>query len=34
MTPTIMWTNDEVTKVGAAEELAIASLRHDGTLRT
>src|SRR5262245_50760057 len=28
------WTNDELTKIGAAEELKIASLRRDGTLRT
>ena len=28
-----MWTNDELTKIGAAEELKIASLRRDGTLR-
>jgi hypothetical protein len=27
------WTNDELTKIGAAEELHIASLRRDGTLR-
>jgi hypothetical protein len=27
------WTNDEFTKVGAAEELEIAPLRRDGTLR-
>lgn len=27
------WTNDELSKVGAAEELEIASLRRDGTLR-
>jgi len=27
------WTNDELTKIGAAEELEIASLRQDGTLR-
>jgi len=26
------WTNDELIKIGAAEELRIASLRHDGTL--
>ena len=30
MTP---WTNDELTKIGAAEELQIASRRRDGTLR-
>ena len=28
-----MWTSDELTKIGTAEELAIASLRRDGTLR-
>src|SRR5512138_788526 len=27
------WTNDELNKIGKAEELQIASLRHDGTLR-
>jgi hypothetical protein len=27
------WTNDELTRIGAAEELEIASLRRDGTLR-
>jgi hypothetical protein len=27
------WTPDELDKVGGAEELAIASLRRDGTLR-
>ena len=27
------WTNDELNKIGAAEELKIASLRKDGTLR-
>jgi hypothetical protein len=27
------WTNDELTKIGTAEELEIASLRDDGTLR-
>ena len=26
------WTSDELTRIGAAEELKIASLRHDGTL--
>ena len=30
MTP---WTSDELTKIGKAEELEIASLRADGTLR-
>jgi hypothetical protein len=27
------WTKDELTKIGAADELQIASLRRDGTLR-
>ena len=27
------WTSDELNKVGSAEELQIASLRSDGTLR-
>ena len=27
------WTSDELNKVGTAEELEIASLRRDGTLR-
>src|SRR5512135_2997144 len=27
------WTNDEITKIGTAEELQIASRRSDGTLR-
>jgi hypothetical protein len=27
------WTSDELDKIGAAEELHIASLRRDGTLR-
>ena len=27
------WTSDELTKIGKAEELQIASLRRDGTLR-
>jgi hypothetical protein len=27
------WTSDELTKIGTAEELGIASLRCDGTLR-
>ena len=29
----IQWTSDELNKIGAAEELQIASLRQDGTLR-
>ena len=28
-----IWTNDELNKIGRAEELQIASLRRDGTLR-
>ena len=27
------WTNDELNRIGKAEELQIASLRRDGTLR-
>ena len=27
------WTSDEINKIGRAEELEIASVRHDGTLR-
>lgn len=27
------WTNDELNKIGTAEELQVASLRNDGTLR-
>jgi hypothetical protein len=27
------WTRDELTKIGTAEELKIASMRRDGTLR-
>ena len=27
------WTSDELTKIGTADELQIASLRRDGTLR-
>jgi hypothetical protein len=27
------WTSDELDKFGVAEELQLASLRHDGTLR-
>ena len=30
----IPWTSDELNKIGTAEELRIASLRRDGTLRT
>jgi hypothetical protein len=29
----ITWTSEELNKIGAAEELQIASLRRDGTLR-
>jgi hypothetical protein len=29
----IPWTNDELNKIGTAEELEIAPLRQDGTLR-
>jgi len=29
----ITWTSDELNKIGNAEELQIASLRRDGTLR-
>jgi hypothetical protein len=28
------WTSDELSKIGAAEELQIESVRRDGTLRT
>ncbi len=28
-----VWTSDELNKIGTAEELKIASLRRDGTLR-
>lgn len=28
-----IWTNDELNKIGRAEELQIASLRREGTLR-
>jgi hypothetical protein len=31
--PMITWTSEELTKIGTAEELQIASLRRDGTLR-
>jgi hypothetical protein len=27
------WTSDELDRIGAAEELKLASVRHDGTLR-
>jgi hypothetical protein len=27
------WTSDELDQIGAAEELDLASMRHDGTLR-
>jgi len=29
-----MWTSDELNKIGTAEELQIAALRRDGTLRS
>jgi len=29
----VAWTSEELTKIGTAEELEIASLRRDGTLR-
>jgi hypothetical protein len=29
----ITWTSDELNKIGSAEELRIATLRRDGTLR-
>jgi hypothetical protein len=29
----VAWSNDELQKIGAAEELRLASLRSDGTLR-
>src|SRR5438874_3327966 len=32
-TPMTEWTGDELTKIGSAEEMQIASLRGDGTLR-
>jgi hypothetical protein len=31
--PMTTWTSDELNKIGTAEELQIASLRQDGTLR-
>jgi hypothetical protein len=31
--PTTSWTNDELSAIGRAEELELASLRTDGTLR-
>jgi hypothetical protein len=31
--PMTMWTSDELTRIGTAEELEIASLRRNGTLR-
>jgi len=33
MIATTVWTNDELTKIGAADELELAPLRRDGTLR-
>src|SRR5262249_33997622 len=32
-TPMTKWTNEELNKIGTAEELEIASVRTDGTLR-
>ena len=29
----VMWTSDELNRIGKAEELQIASIRSDGTLR-
>jgi len=34
MAATTAWTNDELSKIGAADELQIAPLRQDGSLRT
>jgi len=31
--PLNVWTSDELSKIGSAEEVRIASLRRDGTLR-
>src|SRR6266513_1109753 len=31
--PMTTWTSDELTRIGATDELEIASLRDDGTLR-
>ncbi len=31
--PNISWTSDELEKIGSADELEIAGLRRDGTLR-
>jgi hypothetical protein len=31
--PMTAWTSDELTKIGTAEELKLASVRRDGTLR-
>jgi hypothetical protein len=28
------WTNDELTRIGSADELELASARPDGTLRS
>ena len=33
MTTTATWTGDELSRIGGAEELEIASTRRDGTLR-
>jgi hypothetical protein len=32
--PITTWTSDELARIGDAEELEVASLRHDGTLRS
>jgi hypothetical protein len=32
-TPTTIWTSDELTTIGAADELEVASRRRDGALR-
>jgi hypothetical protein len=32
--PVTTWTSDELTRIGTAEELRLASRRRDGTLRT
>ena len=34
MAATTAWTSDELSKIGAADELQIAPLRQDGSLRT
>ena len=32
-TPMTTWTNDELNMIGSADELQLASLRRDGSLR-